>query len=446
MSKINLDGKPKVVYLMQLDEVRYDHLSVYGYKKRQKTIEGLANDGIVFEECIAGSSYTGACTPIINTGMIGPHTGCRDPFSVITAKRIAQYMKESGYRTIGAMSQSCAGSAIGMDKGFNRFIEPESTDAEDTWGDGVKHWQELGVDVDERFKSKPVGKWYLPDVIEYIGQHKDEPMYVYTQFYETHTDSEEYLKESGKIPGENPKNAYYDEKIQLADKVIGKVVSKLKRLGVYEDSLIIVTSDHGTNLREDSWPFGDYVYEPSELGDLATTHNSLYDVDIHVPLIVKLPGNINSGTRVPGQVRAYDITPTILDIVGYPTESMDFDGKSLVPTIEEGRAEGRRAYIETVWSDYGMGARQAIREENWKYIRYLSHMHEEFFLLDKDPKEQVNKIDVVKKFAPKFLKKLRNTCNRYFRAEPKNVDRPTVGDKEKKEIKNRLRALGYLND
>lgn len=73
--------KPKCVYIFQFDEVRYDHLSVYGYHRKQKNIDSLVKDGAAaFKQPIAGSSYTGAATPILWTGMIGPHTGVRDLF------------------------------------------------------------------------------------------------------------------------------------------------------------------------------------------------------------------------------------------------------------------------------------------------------------------------------------------------------------------------------
>ena len=64
-------AKPKCVYIFQFDEVRPDHLSVYGYHRKQKNIEELAKDGVVFKTVISGSSYTGAATPVMWTGMVG---------------------------------------------------------------------------------------------------------------------------------------------------------------------------------------------------------------------------------------------------------------------------------------------------------------------------------------------------------------------------------------
>lgn len=444
-------GRPKCVYVFQFDEVRYDHLSVFGYHRRQKNIDQLLKDGAVaFKTCIAGSSYTGAATPVLWTGMIGPHTGVRDPFSYITAPLLQEYLRDFGFKTQGCMSQSVAGSGIGMNNGFENFIEPTDPNAPDTWGDGVHHWRALGVQVDDRFHAKPVGKLYVNENIAFLKKNKNGGFYLYNQYYETHTGSEEYLVRSGRLKkDEYPENAYYDAKIKLADEeVIGSAIATLKELGLYDDALIVITGDHGTTLRQECWPLGDYIYEPVDVGDLANTHSSLYDVDLKVPLIIKAP-NIPESARgkvLESQVRSIDISPTILDLIGFPMEKIDppMDGESLVPSMERSRGHGKRAYAETVWAAYGMGARQSLREENWKYIRYASSMYEEFFDLKKDPLEQNNLIERLKFHAPKWLQTLREQCNDAYRAEPKGIKRRGMPEEEKKAVKERLRRLGYI--
>jgi arylsulfatase A-like enzyme len=442
----------RCIYFMQLDEVRKDHISVYGYHRKQKHIESIAEDGVAFADMISGSSYTGAATPVMHTGMIGPHTGVRDPFHVITAPTLQEYLRKAGFITQGCMSQSVAGSGIGMDRGFDTFIEPTDPNAPDTWGDGVVHWRELGVEVDDRFHAKPVGKRYVDENLEFIKDNKDRKFYLYNQFYETHTGSEQYLVESGRIKeGVYPENSYYDAKIQLADEeVIGSVLEALKKLGLYENALIIITGDHGTTLRRECWPLGDYIYDPVDVGELDNTHSSLYDVDLRIPFIIKAPSFAKEvrGKIISGQVRSIDMAPTILDLVGVTPDQVrpEMDGESLVPCVEQLRGHGKLAYAETVWSAYGMGARQMLREDNWKYIRYLSSMHEEFFDLQKDPREQVNLIDRLRYHAPKWLRQLREEMNDYMRAEPKGIVRPEMREEEKEAIQRRLQRLGYVRE
>ncbi len=442
----------KCIYFFQFDEVRKDHLSVYGYSRKQEYCDMVANDGVSFADMISGSSYTGAATPIMHTGMTGPHTGVRDPYHLITPLTLQEHLKKVGFVTQGCMSQSVAGSGIGMNKGFDIFIEPTDPNAPDTWGDGVAHWRKLGVKVDERFHVKPVGKRYVDENLDFIRKNKDKKFYLYNQFYETHTGSEHYLVKSGRIKeGVYPENAYYDAKIKLADEeVIGSVIEALREYDLYDNALIIITGDHGTNLRQQCWPLGDYIYDPVDVGDLANTHSSLYDVDMRVPFIIKAPSLPENaiGKVIKGQVRSIDMTPTVLDLVGVPKEKINpsMDGESLLPSIENLRGHGKRAYAETVWAAYGMGARQMLREDTWKYIRYHSSMYEEFFDLQKDPREQINLIDRLKFHAPKWLKQLREQLNDYLIAEPRGIIHAQMPEEEKKAVEERLRRLGYVTE
>ncbi len=448
-----MNPKIKCVYCFQFDEVRYDHLSVYGYHRHQPNIDALVKDGAAaFKQTIAGSSYTGAATPVMWTGMIGPHTGVRDPFHVIQPALLQEYIKEMGWTTQGCMSQSVAGSGIGMNKGFDTFVEPTDPNAPDTWGDGVEHWRHLGVNVDGRFHAKPVGKYYVKENIDFIKANKTGNFYLYNQYYETHTGSEDYLVRSGRLKkGEMAENSYYDAKIRLADtEVIGSVIETLKEVGLYEHALIIITGDHGTTLRRECWPMGDYIYEPLDVGELDNTHSSLYDVDLRIPFIIKYPGMPAKAKSkvIDGQIRSCDFVPTILDILDFPKDKIrdPFDGESIVPCLENLRGHGKRAYSETVWSAYGMGARQSLREENWKYIRYSSRMYEEFFDLKKDPLEQNNMIDRMKMHAPRWLQEMREQVNDAYRELDYGVKRREMADDEKKAIAERLRRLGYTTE
>jgi arylsulfatase A-like enzyme len=445
--------KPKCVYIFQFDEVKYDHLSVYGYHRKQKNLDAMVKDGAAaFKQCIAGSSYTGAATPIMWTGMIGPYTGVRDPFHIIQPTTLAEYIRMLGWATQGCMSQSVAGSGIGMHNGFDIFVEPTDPNAPDTWGDGVEHWRHLGVHVDDRFHAKPVGKYYVKENIDFIKANKKGNFFLFNQYYETHTGSEEYLVKSGRLKaGVMAENSYYDAKIKLADEeVIGSVIETLKEVGLYDDALIIITGDHGTTLRRECWPIGDYIYEPLDVGELDNTHSSLYDVDLRIPFIIKYPGMPEKakGQVIDGQVRSVDFVPTVLDVLGLPEDKIrdPFDGESVVPCLENLRGHGKRAYAETVWAVYGMGARQALREENWKYIKYASRMYEEFFDLKKDPLEQNNLIDRMKMHAPRWLQEMREQCNDAYRAMPKGVKYREMPEEEKKAIAERLRRLGYITE
>ncbi len=262
----------------------------------------------------------------------------------VTAPLLQEVIRKLvGWPTQGCMSQSVAGSGIGMNNGFDIFVEPTDPNAPDTWGDGVEHWEALGVHVDQRFHAKPVGKDYREDNKKFIREHKDGNFYLYNQCYETHTGSENYLVRSGKVKKcEMAEDSYYDAKIKWADEnVIGGVVEELKAAGLYEDALIVIISDHGTTLRRRNWPMGDYIYEPLDVGNLDNTHSSLYDVDLHVPLIVKYPGMPAHavGKKIKGQVRTVDVPATVLDILGVPrTNGRKWMGRAWFPQSKTWKA------------------------------------------------------------------------------------------------------------
>ena len=151
---------PTCIYWLQLDEVRADHLSMYGYERKQKYMAMVAQDGVVFDPCITASSYTGIVTISMHSAMAPYHAGVRDPFHYSTTPLMQEYLQQVGWKTLGCMSQSFAGSMVGMNKGFDKFIEPTDPRAPDAWGDGREHWVHLGVAADIFWHAKPVGKCY----------------------------------------------------------------------------------------------------------------------------------------------------------------------------------------------------------------------------------------------------------------------------------------------
>lgn len=171
----------------------------------------------------------------------------------------------------------------------------------------------------------------------------------------------------------------YDASIRLVDEAIGAVIGELKAAGSYEDTAIIVTSDHGESLIEHGILFD---------------HHGLYDPTIHVPLIVKAP---SFAGREPGFVQHTDIVPTILDLLGYSVDSTRFDGESL--RSDRNRIQRRTA----VAAEEGNAARKrAIRTDSYKYIvrlderqncRYCGVQHaanSELYDLHDDPEEVSN--------------------------------------------------------
>jgi len=176
----------------------------------------------------------------------------------------------------------------------------------------------------------------------------------------------------------------YDAAISFIDEEIGRLVNFLETHRLIEDTLIVITADHG----ESFWEHEIYF-----------SHHGLYDVSIHVPLIFSYP-RLPAGVTIDELIQSVDIMPTILDIAGIDPKDVDFDGKTLLPIIENNEISGRPAvYVEEVQTQ----CKRAIRTRKFKYIRanskkdaicrecgYIHGGIREFYDLEQDPYETHN--------------------------------------------------------
>jgi arylsulfatase A-like enzyme len=161
--------------------------------------------------------------------------------------------------------------------------------------------------------------------------------------------------------------------------------------------------------------------------------------------------DLPAGARIPGVVRSVDVMPTVLDHVGIPLqEDWDFDGISLLPIIERGKAEGLQAYSEDLYeyrSDYAdvepnllVGSLQQLRTDDAKLIRNLSSGTEEYYDLKNDPGEQKNQIEQVRERDD--VVEMRRTLNSKL-LDSREMLQP-FSKEEAEQVKDRMRRLGYL--
>ena len=161
----------------------------------------------------------------------------------------------------------------------------------------------------------------------------------------------------------------YLAEIRWVDEQVGLLLNELKRLRLYDESLIILTSDHG----EEFWEHGHYYHG-----------HTLYQELLHVPLIIKLPRRRESRV-VEATVSTVAVTPTILDLAGIPFTPTSFSAMSLRPYLETptGRVAPRPVFsaggIYENWL--------AVIFGNAKYIRRVDSSIEETYDLEQDPKE-----------------------------------------------------------
>jgi arylsulfatase A-like enzyme len=237
--------------------------------------------------------------------------------------------------------------------------------------------------------------------------------------------------------------------IRYVDEQLGRLFATLKERDLWEDTLIMVTSDHGESLTEH---------------DIFFDHHGLYDVTTHVPLILHHPSVFSNPRRVGGLVQHTDLVPTILDIMGINDGDLGCDGRSLVPLVEGDVAEIRPfTYSEESY----VQKKRAIRTGTHKYIQavdgvgfcsYCQKVHsgpEELYDLERDPSEKANIIDqepevhqALKRELEGFVAEL--TLRKQKQIEINGTDQSesepwAYSVEEQKEIEKRLRGFGYMD-
>jgi arylsulfatase A-like enzyme len=251
-----------------------------------------------------------------------------------------------------------------------------------------------------------------------------------------------YLRENLKhVPDLDYVIAQYNGAIAYADHGVGRVLNLIKEANLSEKTLIVLTSDHGESLTEHKIFFD---------------HHGLYDVSLHVPLILKSPG-LPKGKRVKGLVQHIDLVPSILDILNIQVpEEKTFDGKNFMPLINSQAKELRSSiFVEEAYYQ----RKRAIRTKKYKYIQALSEkgakcrscqlIHggfEELYDLNEDPQETINIIKKKPAVRDSLSEKLQNWEKNYEKRDTLEKWEKTASfsSDEEKEILERLKKLGYF--
>ncbi len=400
------------VIMITLDGLRPDRLSCYGYDKIQtNNIDDIAKEGVLFETCIAPSNFTPICHATILTGVDPKSHGIRNPYGSIGSTTIAEVMRENGYKTAGYTAVGMLSERHGFGKGFGLFDEPKENEEcfnihrYPVCADCRYH---VPSDHDEAFYT---GNWWIDRMTSWIRKNRSERFFIWGHFMSTNPTNEgdvEWLlgRRMMEEGGELSEFEYYDARIKLADeRVFGPLIATLKDCNLYDDTIIVVMSDHGVTLGEHP-----LVTVPWKTVQEYPQHMTLYDPDIRVALIIK-GLDLPRGKRVTGMVRSVDVMPTIFDLLGISVKRSEFEGKSLIPAIEEGESKGLTAYLEMLFAVRGKGLLQAIRSDEYKYIRNRMGRNEELYDLEKDPQEMTNIVDKTSGNGRKFLYEARQSTD-----------------------------------
>jgi len=351
---------PPNVILITLDTVRADRMGFLGSKLGlTPQLDALASQSVVFEHAYSQAPITPVSHATILTGTYPQYHGIRNfgdrlPPSV---PFLPDILHSQGYHTGAFVGSIILDPKNGFASGFERGF--------DIYNAGF-HRQKTGERREASMQRR--GEVTLGYVLEWLGQQKDGPFFLWFHLWDAHDPYNPPEPFRSRFP-----KAPYNGGIAYVDATVGKLLDYLRSQGLYDNSLIAVAADHGESL--------------GEHGEL--THSIfLYDSTIHVPLLVKLPGNRFVGKRVNATASLVDLAPTVLEGLGQ-TPPPAMQGRSLLPLIGNPHPGYRPSLATGDHSErsFGWSALVSLRVGSQLYVRAPSP---ELYDLASDPGAKIN--------------------------------------------------------
>lgn len=469
--------------LIIIDALRADRVGAYGSSNLTPCIDNLINEGEVFDHCYSCINATDSSMTTILTGLYPTRHGVLNHGSNITPDELEHVSSTRALPEIVDDSKT----SIAIDflkrwhqRGFDEYLDPDR--------ESRSRARNSAADITEKLPNKieyllrevhsqvttndhvasvyPRGDISTDVLVDSIRE-TDDPWFGLLHYWDAHIpytptkrlsdgtvdqrhydigniSLDELLKPiegskwdeqlRNRLTGESDTVSdmlrKYDAGVRLIDEQVGKLIKFLKEIDEYDNTAIVITSDHGESLTEH---------------EIFFEHHGLYDPTVHVPLIINAPGFEGREDRF---VQHYDLVPTLLDLFGHDYETDRFDGVSLVPSSDGTRAIDRDA----VYMEEGNTARKrAIRTKQYKYIkrisrnrgcRYCGVTHapdRELYDISVDPAETENIADV----RPEVAEQLEGQLESWISSLPN----PTRGDRKfggNAEVLGRLESMGYL--
>lgn len=403
------------VILVSIDTLRRDHLSAYGYSRlTSPSVAEFRDDAVFFDQAIAQAPSTAPSHASLFTSLVPSRHGAsvsKKKAIRSDVKTMAEIMKEHGYQTASFNGGAQMNAVFGLGRGFDIYRSFEGGDY-----------------TQERFKDR------VSEGIEWLERNKGNKFFLFLHSYDVHnpySPEVRYLDEfkdsdyagEVKIPidstflysvnrrrrviSEADRRfivSAYDGEIRGVDDGIRELLTYLRRVGLYDNTIIVFTSDHGEEFNEHGW--------------MGWHSHTLYDELLRVPLAIKFPKQHFAGSEVATQVRSIDVLPTLLDVLGIDSLP-NFQGRSLT-RLASGRGDDD-------FPEYAVSERESrgklptsVRSAKWK-------LHgKRLYDLENDPGETKNVADAHPEIVDQLKAIRKDVVGRYERDREKDED----GDKQ----------------
>jgi arylsulfatase A-like enzyme len=416
-------GAPAVV-IVSIDTLRPDHLGCYGYRRPiSPRIDAFRREAVMLREAIAAAPSTLASHASMFTSLRVQHHGAS--VAAQSALRpgivtLAEVLQRAGFATASFNGGGELHRVWGLDRGFGVYESATDSSVSEIGQDTLAGQVQLARPWLERVGPRPFFLFLHTDEVHHPYTPAPERLRALEPSYSGNLPDRISIRLLEKInsgqrklrPGDLEHIvAAYDAEIASADAGFGDLLDLLRGLGRYDSSIIVLTSDHGE-------AFG-------ERGEVGWHGDALYDEQIRIPLVVKLPGGQVAGKTIEPQVRAIDLAPSLLSLLGLPVPPQ-FSGTRI--DFAGGAPDHPPWSMSTI---DGRPQSVAVRTRRWKW--YEGRLYD----LEHDPGETRDVASLHPRVERDLQDRLVATLRSRELAAPTPVS--TAG-----EVEEQLRALGYM--
>jgi arylsulfatase A-like enzyme len=417
------------VLFIVVDTLRADRMGLYGYERdTTPTLESLARFGVRFDRHLAQSSWTKASMASMWTGFYPTRNGVIEFDDIIPEEAIlpAEVFAANGFRTVGLYRNGWVAPTFGFGQGFENYARPSPLPRRKDVTEANPTVSLAGHDGD-----------LVQFAIEFLRAERNQRFFLYLHLMDVH----EYTFDEASALFGTSYSDIYDNSIRWTDDVLKVLFDQMIEWGLFRNTLVVLTSDHGEAFRE-----------RGEEGHA----RSLYRETTEIPFLLLFPFRLETGGLVvKSRTRNVDVWPTVYELLGLevPTSAGPLDGVSLrdeilnaarrLPQPVEAKEREGFSHLSQNWGRGGRGDRTyALVEGTTRYVRKVEQgeVVEELFERTDDALELVDRSAE----DPERLAAMR------ARAEALALESPVWGAPETRDLTelelNQLRALGYKVD
>jgi arylsulfatase A-like enzyme len=394
-------AQPTSVILISVDTLRADHLSAYGYTRvRTPNMDSFAEHGTLFTQADCQVPLTLPSHTSLFTSTYPFENQVEENAEVVPpgAVTLASVLRSHGYRTAAFVGSVFLERQVGIDQGFDFYDSPFNFEALSPMSGSMffgaaSHNPSVGRDRRD-------GALVLRAARQWLAENRGQPVFAFVHLFDMH----------------KPYATSYDAQLAYVDRLLGGFQQALMQLGWWDQSLVVLVSDHGESLGDHGeGSHGYFIYEST----------------LRVPLIFHWPsGAANHAARVTEPAGLIDVAPTILEFLRLPVPP-SFEGTSLLATHGAVYGESRHAHDAFGWAPL-----RSLRAGAYKYIEAP---RPELYNLDADPSEQHN---LFVKGSPKALELEGQLAKLLARYAPKRAASPSQQSPQTRAL---LDSLGYLS-